>query len=92
MAKKELKKLSVDELRKQAAEMLAIASEKEEEASKEAAARAANLEEAQMRTARVIEDLQWLKLHKRLSPSNEAKFTNAKGVFSPHLSFRKPTD
>lgn len=90
MAKKDASKKTAAELRKEAADLIAMADEKEAEEARAAADRVASLEEAQMRTARVVEDLQWLYAKKRLNPKTVEKFTTPKGIFAAHLFFKRP--
>lgn len=84
----ELLDKSQAELERQMAELqMAIAWKAEEGARKE---REAKIAEAGVKIDAVLDGLRWLNDNGFLGEKVVAAFTNAKGVFTPHLSFRKP--
>lgn len=85
----ELLDKSQAELERQITELqMALAYKAEEGARKE---REAKVAEAGKHIDNVLTGLRWLHENGFLSEKVAASFTNTKGVFTPHLSFRKPS-
>lgn len=85
----ELLEKSQAELERQMTEIqMALNWKAEEGARKE---RAAKVAEASTRIDAVLDGLRWLHDNGLLSEKVAGYFTNAKGVFAPHLSFKKPS-
>lgn len=86
----ELLEKSQAELERQMAELqMALQWKAEEGARKE---RAAKIAQASDHIDKVLEGLKWLHENDFLGETVKAAFTNAKGVFTPHLSMRKPRE
>lgn len=85
----ELLDKSQAELERQITELqMALAYKAEEGARK---AREAKVAEASVKIDAVLDGLRWLHDNGFLSDKVSSVFTNAKGVFTPHLSFKKPS-
>jgi len=87
---KDLLSLSDNELERRMTELrMAMAYKAEEGARKE---REAKIVKASEHIDKVLEGLRWLHDNDFLGETVKAAFTNAKGVFTPHLSMRKPRE
>lgn len=78
------------ELRKEAADLIAMADAKEAEEAKAAAARSENLKEARELSETIVKSIRRLDEIGFLTPEQRARYSSEKGQLIPHLKWKAP--